>query len=158
MHVEVWTTGLIEASQSLTPWSVWRLNPTHGLKPLFPQTQTLIILVTQVSALTVDAQGGLHPVKQYRSIMYYRSLAVQKMAGVPGTAAKIQRIHSMGAHDAVAHANSKNFTVADLEGMGKSMQKVFLKSAEYSVLESVGEARWERGHISVEEVWGVKWK
>ena len=86
-------------------------------------------------------------VKQYRSIMYYRSLAVQKMAGVPGTAAKIQRMHSMAPQDNI-YASSKNFTVADLEGMGKAVQKVFLKSAEYSVLESVGEARWARGERS----------
>jgi hypothetical protein len=32
--------------------------------------------------------------------------------------------------------------MADLDTMGKSVQKLFLKSPEYSVLESMGEARY----------------
>ncbi len=100
--------------------------------------------------------------KQYRSILYYRSLAVQKMAGLPGTHTRPSNIlapspsvmerqsecefpilDSRCALSILFFATTakKEFTVEDMEKMGKDIQKVFMKSSEYSVLESVGEAR-----------------
>lgn len=77
--------------------------------------------------------------KQYRSIMYYRALSMQKMAGLPAASGKAVQRHPEG--DSRASTDGKGFSLEDLDSMDKSVQKVFIKSPDYSVLESTGEAR-----------------
>ena len=89
--------------------------------------------------------------------MYYRALSMQKMAGLPAAAAgKAVQRGGGGAHegDGRTSGDGKSFSLEDLESMDKSVQKVFIKSPDYSVLESTGEARWAGGWGVNEQVWG----
>ena len=82
-----------------------------------------------------------HP---HRSIMYYRALSMQKMAGLPAAAGKAVQRYLEG--DSRVSADGKGFPqVEDLDSMDKSVQKVFIKSPDYSVLESTEDARCAGG-------------
>ncbi len=70
---------------------------------------------------------------EHHSILYYRSLAVQKMAGGGAASGRHQNI--------VQSYSGSGFDLDSIGAMDKSVPKVMLRSSEVSVLESVGEAR-----------------
>jgi hypothetical protein len=74
------------------------------------------------------------------SVLYYRSLAVQKMAG--GGIKEAARVSESptAATDSGFHLDAMNLE-ANLELMGKDVTKVMMQSPEISVLESAGEVR-----------------
>lgn len=85
------------------------------------------------------SMGRSAEAEKHHSILYYRSMAVQKMAGAGlKEAAQAENQNAIAAKEA-----SGRFTLDDMyvDLMGKEVTKIMMKSPEVSVLESAGEAR-----------------
>lgn len=152
--VEVWEAFVTLGFMPLFVWSTWMVD-TRGWNWLQASKNAVVPddelegdpedpKLSDRETPRVSARGSAHArVPKLHSIMYYRQLAVQRMAGFGASSLKNIPLAAASAAPMevpTLSCDSGRMDAAVLDGMARSVTKVLFKSAEMSVLESQQEA------------------